>query len=123
MANNTTKRKLPVWLKRTLSAGENFNHTQNILSNLELETICVNANCPNRGQCWGRGTATVLILGNICTRNCGFCSVDKGKPEPPDSTEPDRLTQMVKKMNLKYLVITSVDRDDLADGGAGHFRD
>lgn len=123
MANNTTKRKLPVWLKRPLPAGESFTHTQSVVNNLQLETICVNANCPNRGQCWSRGTATVLILGNICTRNCKFCSVAKGKPEPPDPSEPDRLSQMVRKMNLKYLVITSVDRDDMADGGAGHFRD
>ncbi len=117
------KRKLPAWLKRPIGAGEGFVHTQNVLNNLELETICVNANCPNRGQCWSRGTATVLILGNVCTRNCKFCSVTKGKPEPPDATEPARLAQMVRKMKLKYPVITSVDRDDLADGGAGHFRD
>jgi len=123
MADNTTKRKLPVWLKRPLPVGESFTHTQSVLNNLQLETICVNANCPNRGQCWSRGTATVLILGNVCTRNCGFCSVAKGKPEPPDPAEPARLAEMVRKMKLKYLVITSVDRDDLADGGAGHFRD
>jgi lipoic acid synthetase len=83
----------------------------------------MSANCPNRGQCWSRGTATVLILGNICTRNCRFCSVTKGKPEPPDRTEPARIAQLAKKLNLRYLVITSVDRDDLPDGGAGHFRD
>jgi lipoic acid synthetase len=123
MENNATKRKLPVWLKRPLPAGERFAHTQSVLNNLGLETICVNANCPNRGQCWSRGTATVLILGNVCTRNCGFCSVAKGKPEPPDPAEPAGLAQMVRKMKLKYLVITSVDRDDLDDGGAGHFRD
>ncbi len=117
------QQRLPSWLKRPLPAGEKFVHTQGVLNNLELETICVNANCPNRGQCWSRGTATVLILGNVCTRNCGFCSVATGKPEPPDPTEPARLAQMVRKMNLKYLVITSVDRDDLVDGGAGHFRD
>jgi lipoic acid synthetase len=117
------KRKLPEWLKRPLPAGERFAHTESVLSNLELETICTNANCPNRGQCWSRGTATVLILGNVCTRNCKFCSVAKGKPEPLDPTEPARLAEMVRKMQLKYLVITSVDRDDLADGGAGHFRD
>jgi lipoic acid synthetase len=83
----------------------------------------MNANCPNRGQCWSRGTATVLILGNICTRNCRFCSVAKGKPEPPDKTEPERCAELAKKLDLRYLVITSVDRDDLPDGGAGHFRD
>jgi lipoic acid synthetase len=123
MENKMTKRKLPAWLKRPLPAGESFTHTQEVLNNLELQTICTNANCPNRGQCWSRGTATVLILGNICTRNCKFCSVAKGKPEPPDVTEPARLAEMTEKMKLKYLVITSVDRDDLSDGGAGYFRD
>jgi len=117
------KRKLPPWLKRRIGSGQTFNHTLETLGSLGLETICVNANCPNRGQCWSRGTATVLILGNICTRNCGFCSVGSGKPEPPDATEPQRVAQMAKELKLKYLVITSVDRDDLADGGAGHFRD
>jgi lipoic acid synthetase len=88
-----------------------------------LETICENANCPNRGECFNRGTATVLILGNICTRNCKFCSVTAGKPKPPEATEPQRLADMAEKLNLKYLIITSVNRDDLADGGAAHFRD
>jgi lipoic acid synthetase len=117
------RQKLPPWLKRTLSADENFLQTERILKNLSLETICNNANCPNRGQCWSRGTATVLILGKICTRNCKFCSVAAGKPQPPDPTEPSRLAEMAKQMKLKYLVITSVNRDDLPDGGAAHFRD
>ncbi len=117
------KGKLPPWLKRRIGSGQTFNHTLETLGSLGLETICVNANCPNRGQCWSRGTATVLILGNICTRNCGFCSVASGRPNPPDATEPQRVAQMAKELKLKYLVITSVDRDDLADGGAGHFRD
>ena len=116
-------RKLPSWLRRPLPAGENYTNTKDVLDSLDLQTICENANCPNRGQCWSRGTATALILGNICTRNCKFCSVANGKPEPPDATEPTRLAQMAKKMKLKYLVITSVDRDDLPDGGASHFRD
>jgi lipoic acid synthetase len=117
------KRKLPEWLKRPMGGGREFSHTQGVLDRLGLETICINANCPNRGQCWSRGTATVLILGNVCTRNCGFCSVATGKPKPPDPTEPIRLAEMAKEMQLRYLVITSVDRDDLADGGASHFRD
>lgn len=115
--------KLPPWLKRPFPSGRAYNHTQNILTCLGLETICSNANCPNRGECWARGTATVLILGNICTRNCKFCSVQKGKPLRPDTTEPARIADMAKQMALKYLVITSVDRDDLPDGGASHFRD
>jgi lipoic acid synthetase len=104
------RRKLPPWLRRPLPANGAFRNTEKVLNSLDLETICSNANCPNRGECWARGTATILILGNICTRNCGFCSVSAGKPEP-------------KQMRLKYLVITSVNRDDLPDGGAGHFRD
>lgn len=120
---HNTKGKLPPWLRRPLPAGETFHRTEQVLSSLGLETICNNANCPNRGQCWERGTATVLILGNVCTRNCKFCSVAVGKPALPDTTEPARLAEMAKQMNLKYLVITSVNRDDLSDGGAGHFRD
>ncbi len=116
-------RKLPPWLRRPLPAGESYKRTDKLLKSLCLETICSNANCPNRGECWERGTATVLILGNICTRNCKFCSVATGKPAPPDQSEPGRIAEMAKQLGLKYLVITSVDRDDLPDGGAGHFRD
>jgi len=115
--------KLPAWLRRPWPAGHSFQHTSETLDSLGLQTICTNANCPNRGECWGRGTATVLILGNVCTRNCKFCSVATGRPEPPDATEPARLADMAEQMNLKYLVITSVNRDDLPDGGAAHFRD
>jgi len=121
MTRNT--RKLPPWLRRPLPSDDSFARTQQILNSLDLQTICSSANCPNRGQCWARGTATVLILGDVCTRNCKFCSVPTGKPEPPDPTEPKRLAQMASEMGLKYLVITSVNRDDLADGGAAHFRD
>ncbi len=119
----TEHKRLPPWLKRRLGAGETFQHTASTLQGLGLETICTNANCPNRGDCWSRGTATVLILGNVCTRNCRFCSVGHGKPLPPDPDEPRRVAEMARRMNLKYLVITSVDRDDLPDGGAAHFRD
>ncbi len=123
LSNKHTSRKLPDWLRRPLPADEPFAHTKAILSDLNLNTICSHANCPNRGECWQRGTATVLILGNICTRGCKFCSVAKGKPLPPDPTEPEKLAQMAQKLNLHYLVITSVDRDDLPDGGASHFHD
>ena len=118
-----TVRRLPSWLKRRIGSGETFQHTHNTLEIHGLQTICTHANCPNRGHCWSRGTATVLILGEICTRNCKFCSVGHGKPLPPDITEPDRVAHMAKEMQLKYLVITSVDRDDLSDGGAEHFRE
>jgi len=117
-----TARKLPSWLKRPFPSGEKYINVDNILNSLKLQTICLNANCPNRGECWNRGTATVLILGNICTRNCKFCSVATGKPQPPDPAEPRRITELAEKLNLKYLVITSVNRDDLKDGGAAHFR-
>jgi len=120
---NNKIRRLPPCLRRPLPAEGAYHHTEQILSSLGLETICSNANCPNRGECWSRRTATVLILGNVCTRNCKFCSVGCGKPEPPDPTEPSRLARMAEQMQLKYLVITSVNRDDLPDGGAGHFRD
>jgi lipoic acid synthetase len=113
---------LPPWLRRPWPSGHQFQHTHDTLTSLGLETICTHANCPNRGECWGRGTATVLILGNVCTRNCGFCSVATGKPQPPDPTEPARLADMARRMDLRYLVLTSVDRDDLPDSGAGHFR-
>ncbi|MHC5060451.1 MAG: lipoyl synthase [Planctomycetota bacterium] len=113
--------KLPPWLKRRLGTGDTYNHTGTVLKTLRLETICTNANCPNRGVCWSRGTATVLILGNVCTRNCSFCSVAAGKPDPPDADEPLRIAEMGRRLKLKYLVITSVNRDDLPDGGAAHF--
>jgi lipoic acid synthetase len=122
-STQTKSGRLPPWLRRPLPADGSFQHTRQVLESLGLQTICSNANCPNRGECWSRGTATVLILGNVCTRNCKFCSVASGKPEPPDQTEPARLAQMAKQMQLKYLVITSVDRDDLPDGSAGHFCD
>ncbi len=122
LANSTTRR-LPHWLKRPLPIGGKHARTSEIINSLGLHTICHDANCPNRGECWSRGTATVLILGNICTRNCKFCSVTCGKPDPPDPTEPARIAEMAEQMCTKYLIITSVNRDDLSDGGAGHFRD
>jgi lipoic acid synthetase len=121
--NQNIKRRLPEWLKRPLPAGDSFNNTSLIIEKLGLETICTNANCPNKGQCWSRGTATVLILGNTCTRNCKFCSVHKGSPLPPDKQEPQKIAELAKQLKLKYLVITSVTRDDLPNGGASQFRD
>jgi lipoic acid synthetase len=112
--------KQPPWIRRLLP---DIKSTEDLFKSLKLNTVCWYTSCSNRGECWKRGTATVLILGNICTRSCGFCSVATGKPEPPDPAEPQRLAEMAEQMGLKYMVITSVDRDDLPDCGAGHFRD
>lgn len=119
---NSERKPLPPWIKKQLLLNRSFRKTEKTIENLHLSTICTEARCPNRGECWSRGTATVLILGNICTRNCPFCSVGHGKPEPPDPLEGDRVAQMARSMNIKYLVITSVDRDDLPDGGAKQFQ-
>ncbi|MBN1787602.1 MAG: lipoyl synthase [Sedimentisphaerales bacterium] len=120
--NQTIKKRLPNWLKRPLSTSGSYNNTSRTIQSLGIETICTNANCPNKGKCWSKGTATVLILGNTCTRNCKFCSVAHGTPLPPDKTEPQRVAQLVKQLKIKYLVITSVTRDDLPDAGASHFK-
>ncbi|MDD5326354.1 MAG: lipoyl synthase [Phycisphaerae bacterium] len=123
LKSHFSRRRLPPWLKRPLPAGDKYISTETVLNSLGINTICSNANCPNRGQCWSKGTATVLILGDTCTRNCKFCSVACGKPLPPDLTEPARIAEMAEQLETKYLIITSVNRDDLPDGGAGHFRD
>jgi lipoic acid synthetase len=115
--------KLPPWLRRPLPAGEALEKTARTFKDLGLETICDGARCPNRGVCWARGTATVLILGDVCTRNCHFCSVKNGKPPAPDPTEPQRVAELTMRLGIRYLVITSVTRDDLPDGGAAAFRD
>src|SRR5437588_12222054 len=114
-------RRLPAWLKRPLPVGnENF-FTDNLLRELRLETVCENARCPNRPECYARRTATFMILGNVCTRPCGFCSVDKGIPEALEDDEPERVAEASNRLGLRHVVITSVTRDDLADGGADHF--
>jgi lipoic acid synthetase len=112
----------PGWLKTKPPSGAKFLALKKIIEDLKLNTVCTGARCPNMGECWTRGTATFMILGSVCTRNCRFCAVKKGKAgEPIDPSEPARIAQAVEKMGLKYAVLTSVDRDDLADGGAGHF--
>ncbi len=115
---NTTTNKKPSWLKVKLPIGEAYTKVREIVSEHKLHTICQSGNCPNMGECWGAGTATFMILGNICTRSCGFCSVATGKPEAVDPFEPLRVAKSVKLMGIKHCVITSVDRDDLQDGGA-----
>ncbi|MCK4256517.1 lipoyl synthase, partial [candidate division WOR-3 bacterium] len=111
--------KVPSWIRTTYSPQDNELMKQ--LRSLRLHTICEEARCPNIGECFGSGTATFLILGRICTRNCRFCAIEKGKPLPPDEEEPRRIREIVKKLGLKYVVITSPSRDDLDDGGAGQF--
>lgn len=115
--------RLPRWLRRPMSVSDAFEATAKTIRDLGIETICMNANCPNRGICWARSTASILILGNVCTRSCAFCSVRSGAPKPPDPTEPARVAAMAKRLGIKYLVITSVTRDDLPDGGASIFAD
>ncbi|PJB14976.1 MAG: lipoyl synthase [Flavobacteriales bacterium CG_4_9_14_3_um_filter_32_8] len=112
------KLKKPEWLKVKLPTGEAYSSVRKIVSEHKLHTICESGNCPNMGECWGLGTATFMILGNICTRSCGFCNVKTGKPLPADTEEPMRVANSVKLMNVKHCVITSVDRDDLKDGGS-----
>ena len=113
--------RLPSWLKRDLPLGNGNFFTQTLLEDLRLETVCENARCPNRPECWSRRTATFMILGNVCTRPCGFCSVPKGEPLHVENDEPDRVAEAAVRLGLKHVVITSVTRDDLPDGGASHF--
>ena len=112
------KPRKPQWLRVKLPTGEEYIKVRNIVDKHKLHTICQSGNCPNMGECWGAGTATFMILGNVCTRSCGFCSVFTGKPLPADWDEPMRVANSVKLMSVKHCVITSVDRDDLKDGGS-----
>jgi len=111
-------RRLPAWLKMQRASGENYTRVKKVVALNNLHTICTSGNCPNIGECWNSGTATFMILGNICTRACRFCATATGRPLPPDPEEPVRLAAAVRSMNLRHCVITSVDRDDLNDGGA-----
>jgi lipoic acid synthetase len=113
--------KKPPWLKKRIPPLQNLQKVKSILDETGLHTVCEEARCPNLGECFAHGTATFLILGNICTRNCGFCAVDHGLPVLSDETEPQRVAKAVEMMGLQYVVITSVTRDDLPDGGASHF--
>jgi lipoic acid synthetase len=106
-------------MKMKRAEGENYSRVKNLVARQKLHTICTSGNCPNIGECWNRGTATFMILGNICTRRCKFCSVPTGRPLPVDWQEPERLAESVRSMGVKHCVITSVDRDDLDDLGAG----
>ena len=114
-------RRLPPWLKRDLPVGNYNNFTSGLLDELKLETVCDNAKCPNRMECYSQKTATFMILGNVCTRPCGFCAVSRGKPEALEDDEPARVAEAAFRLGLRHVVITSVTRDDLPDGGAEHF--
>jgi lipoic acid synthetase len=118
------KLRKPDWIRvRTPAAGSRFHDIKRILREQKLHTVCEEASCPNIGECFGKGTATFMILGDICTRRCPFCDVAHGRPLPPDAQEPLHLAATIEKLDLSYVVITSVDRDDLRDGGAQHFVD
>ena len=111
----------PAWIRVKAGGSENFHAVKQALRAHGLHTVCEEASCPNIGECFGKGTATFMILGDLCTRRCPFCDVAHGRPKPPDANEPLNLAVTIRDMALRYVVITSVDRDDLRDGGAGHF--
>lgn len=114
-------RRLPPWLHKRIPASGNIEATRRLLEELKLNTVCQSALCPNLGECFSRRTATFMILGNTCTRNCRFCAVQGGQPQPPDPDEPRRVALAAARLSLKHVVVTSVTRDDLPDGGAGQF--
>ena len=111
----------PPWLKSKIPSGKNYHDLKNLFRELKLNTVCEEAQCPNVSDCWNRQTATVMIMGDTCTRSCGFCAVHTGRPEALDPHEPERVANALSRLHLKHVVITSVDRDDLSDGGASHF--
>jgi lipoic acid synthetase len=119
LPGTTPRIKKPDWLRVKLPTGESYRHVRGLVDHYKLHTICESGNCPNMGECWGAGTATFMILGNICTRSCGFCAVATGMPTELDRDEPMRVAEAIKLMGVKHAVITSVNRDELKDGGAG----
>lgn len=118
----TPRPRLPEWLRIRLPTSDQFAHTRALLDELKLHTVCQSAMCPNHWECWSKGTATFMIAGDRCTRACGFCAVSTAKPLPLEADEPARVAEATRRMRLKHVVITAVARDDLPDGGAGHFR-
>jgi lipoic acid synthetase len=118
VVENTLPVGKPKWLKVKLPIGQKYTELRGLVDKYQLNTICTSGSCPNMGECWGEGTATFMILGNICTRSCGFCGVKTGRPETVDWDEPEKVARSIKIMNIKHAVITSVDRDDLKDGGS-----
>lgn len=114
-------RRRPPWIRVKAPMGETYENVRGLMRSKELHTVCEEAQCPNLGECWGRGTATFLMMGDTCTRSCGFCDIKTGRPSPLDWAEPNRIAESVRAMNLRHVVITSVNRDDRADGGAPIF--
>ena len=113
-----TPTKKPEWIRVKLPTGKKYTELRSVVDRYNLHTICTSGSCPNMGECWGEGTATFMILGNICTRSCGFCGVQTGRPDRLDSAEPEKVARSIKLMNIKHAVLTSVDRDDLKDMGS-----
>ena len=119
--DNGKKQLIPSWIKKKVFISENYNYVKEVLEEFKINTVCVSAVCPNIYECFSRKYVTFMILGNVCTRNCKFCGVKKGKPEKVDEKEGEKIASAVRKLNMKYVVITSVTRDDLPDGGASHY--
>jgi lipoic acid synthetase len=118
---DTPRPQRPEWFKIRLRTNQEYKQVSQLVSSLNLHTVCQEARCPNIYECWGQGTATFMILGDVCTRHCGFCSVMKGKPGAPDPLEPEHIADAIQSLKLKYAVLTSLDRDYLPDEGSGHF--
>ncbi|BDQ35250.1 lipoyl synthase [Pseudodesulfovibrio portus] len=119
--NSEKPLRIPPWLRIKLPEGRNFSNTSGLIGDLNLNTVCQSAKCPNKWECFSKNVATFLIMGNICTRNCAFCNIASGDLEPLDPTEPARVAEAARRLELRHVVITSVTRDDLPDGGSGHF--
>jgi len=113
-------KQFPDWIRRPWPSGEAFSEVKGLLEGLDLHTVCQSAHCPNQSECWGRKTATFMVLGNVCSRHCTYCAVNSGRPEAPDQDEPAKIAEAVRRLALKHTVLTSVTRDDLPDGGAEH---
>lgn len=116
----STVNRFPEWIRRPWPTGEAFQEVKGLLSGLDLHTVCQSAHCPNQSECWGRRTATFMVLGNVCSRHCTYCAVNSGRPDAPDADEPAKIAEAVTRLGLKHAVLTSVTRDDLPDGGAEH---
>jgi lipoic acid synthetase len=120
MSQTQSPKTFPAWIRQPWPSGDAFSEVKSLLGDLRLHTVCQSAHCPNQSECWGRKTATFMVMGNTCTRHCSYCAVNSGRPGELDLDEPDHIAEAVKRLGLKHAVLTSVTRDDLPDGGAGH---